>query len=765
MLKNIYYNSENSLKNEKNTNLSSLCDNILSNHDFSLEESDLESALEIVRISVELFIQSNFTGCIPTLMRVEECLGTVGWITDIDARKNLMIDGEELDVNVTFPGLLLLASRTLDKCPPDQLVVLVWRLRVLKLHQQVLDDLTGSLYHKFQSVADQIRVKIDTVACDEEGALLLLEIAQGYIIFRRVKHSKEFMDLSKEKLEINVETTSLLGMRTRWQTKPLPQMLLRIKSGGDKSFPDASGTHGGSILPKLLQLDDDTRLEKIKFLNEEEASIDKLPSVVQCLIAVELHWLEISQPKDNLAEEELQPYIVTLLQQDNGPWCVRITALLANINIEGKNRRTVDRSLKQCEEILKLLRADESSREDFRLLNFFQSGMMPMWQTEIQLGSLMISLGLVKTALDVYLRIQAWDEVISCYTRIELRHKAEEIIRQELEKCPTVKLYCLLGDATDDPQWYEKAWDFSNHRSGRAQRHWGNYFFARKEYSLAIPHFQQSLQINSLQESLWLRLGFAALEVEEWSTAANAYQRYTHLETNVFEAWNNMAKAYVKMGDKMRAHRVLTEALKCNYDMWKVWENFMVVSLDTGHFDDVVNAYGRLLELRTRYEDRQVLDILTASIENHIPDHRGDDSHRLVDRAGKLLAQLCIQHGREGFYWEMAARVTTDKLSKGQKLLKAFTGYTQTNSGWHEDPSMRKKLIVTCLEVSRLSLISLEEMKEDNRTLVISQLASARLAAQNCLRKIPEDPETEAERTELTGNLQIITDHLKILTK
>jgi hypothetical protein len=66
----------------------------------------------------------------------------------------------------------------------------------------------------------------------------------------------------------------------------------------------------------------------------------------------------------------------------------------------------------------------------------------------MQLADLLLSIGLVKNALDNYLELESWEEVIVCYTILELRHKATEIIRQEITKCPTVKLYCLLGDST-----------------------------------------------------------------------------------------------------------------------------------------------------------------------------------------------------------------------------------------------------------------------------------------------------------------------------
>lgn len=60
--------------------------------------------------------------------------------------------------------------------------------------------------------------------------------------------------------------------------------------------------------------------------------------------------------------------------------------------------------------------------------------------------------------------------------------------------------------------------------------------------------------------------------MENWELAAQAYLRYTHLEPNGFESWNNLAKALIKLGDKKRAHKILTEALRCNFNNWKVWK-------------------------------------------------------------------------------------------------------------------------------------------------------------------------------------------------
>lgn len=201
--------------------------------------------------------------------------------------------------------------------------------------------------------------------------------------------------------------------------------------------------------------------------------------------------------------------------------------------------------------------------------------------------------------------------------------QAAEVIQNELKKKETVELYCLLGDALDEKEWYEKAWEFSNHSSGRAQRHLGYYYFSKKQYEEAIPPLEKSIEFNSLQENVWARLGYAAMSLERWELAAKAYRHYTNIEPNGFESWNNLAKAYLNLGDKRRAHKILTESLRCNYDNWKVWENFLVVSVDTGNFEDVLNAHHRLNELKSKYLDKEILYITVNAIYNNTPDADG----------------------------------------------------------------------------------------------------------------------------------------------
>ena len=92
------------------------------------------------------------------------------------------------------------------------------------------------------------------------------------------------------------------------------------------------------------------------------------------------------------------------------------------------------------------------------------------------------------------------------------------------------------------------------------------------------------------------------MELEMWELGAQSYRSYCSFEMDSFEAWNNLAKCYIKLDMKERAWRVLQEALRCDYDGWSIWNNLMVIATDiiTGHLkienEGDINQLDRLLK-------------------------------------------------------------------------------------------------------------------------------------------------------------------------
>ena len=73
------------------------------------------------------------------------------------------------------------------------------------------------------------------------------------------------------------------------------------------------------------------------------------------------------------------------------------------------------------------------------------------------------------------------------------------MIRQQLETRETPLLYCMLGDATDELEHYNKALAMTEGRSARAHRALGMHYYFRKEYGQAVEHLSRSLELNSFQ--------------------------------------------------------------------------------------------------------------------------------------------------------------------------------------------------------------------------------------------------------------------------
>uniref|UniRef100_A0A182YR29 TPR_REGION domain-containing protein n=1 Tax=Anopheles stephensi TaxID=30069 RepID=A0A182YR29_ANOST len=722
-----------------------------------------EDLLHLAIGSLIAFLQYNFLGPRAKDDQREASVETS------NHRAQLKSDGEELNVNVVRADCLLVCKKIFERLinlDEQGLRLRLWYQRYLLVHQRCIDDLTHDLYERFNGNVAMLVATLE----DVDRALkieIYLEILLGFVQFKRITKSEQWLEKLESLSNVALSVEGALGVRTKFQQNPLPQLTLRLQGVSELELPDATQTHGSFQLPAILKLEDEVRLEKVKFVNEQENEDLQLPALVQNMVLAKLYFLYVSQPREQLTLEEIQPYITSLVYQRFGPWATRVAALFLNATIEATHKRTVDRSLRQMEDLIQQF--DASSGETAsstpvadRLPMVFSSWLISYWQMKEKLADVMVSLGMVKGALDIYQEVQSWENVIECHTVLEMRHLAAAVIKELIERNgPTVRLYCMLGDATDDVECYQQAWELSKETSASAQRHWGNYYFVRKDYTAAIGHLRRSIEINCLQERTLLRLGYAALELERWEEAAYAYRLYTSFESHGFEPWNNLAKAYIMLGEKPRAHKVLQEALKCNFSNWKVWENYLLVCIDTKNFVDALNAYERLLELKDRYYDKQVLEIIVRAIVLGEQDADGTACSRLKKKAITMLGHACAQQPTNGYLYELAAELEdTDLLKRCQKLQNAYRGYTQSNSQWAKTPDSCSTVVNLCVELCERSLKAFVDGKSEGARFVAlrSQLSSARLTGQACLRSA--NTEAWPICVEPLGALQSLVDNI-----
>lgn len=160
-----------------------------------------------------------------------------------------------------------------------------WRLRVVCLHQHILDDLASALYEEFKLAAAELRPHLSAFAQLELQALLLLELANGYLQFHRSDLADQVLDELRAHLQVDLKVEGLLGVRTKFQQKPLPQLCLKVEQQStEQTLPTAQLSNAETSLPHLLLLEDDTRLERIRFTEPKDNEVMTLPSVLQALV-------------------------------------------------------------------------------------------------------------------------------------------------------------------------------------------------------------------------------------------------------------------------------------------------------------------------------------------------------------------------------------------------------------------------------------------------------------------------------------------------
>jgi len=179
-------------------------------------------------------------------------------------------------------------------------------------------------------------------------------------------------------------------------------------------------------------------------------------------------------------------------------------ALLIRTRLEAGKTRTVERACLQLQALVDQCPLEEPSASE-RLDHFFAVLMPPTWELERELGERFVSLGLVVSALEIFKRLQLWDDVISCLQMMEKNKEAEEVVIEQLKLNPkSAKFLCLLGDLRSDIKYYEQAWEVSGFRYARAMRSLASYHFKQRNVQSLIIYTNQSSKsaLNAMERHL-----------------------------------------------------------------------------------------------------------------------------------------------------------------------------------------------------------------------------------------------------------------------
>lgn len=536
--------------------------------------------------------------------------------------------------------------------------------------------------------------------------------------------------------------TGALGKRTKWQKEAKTQLLLLARSrdealnqekaytasnskDGDADFEkptDIGHAERGTRdeitsgfkaapaedqdpnMPSTYALNDDTLLEKTQYTplsvegvksESDQKDDEQLPVELRgldpnaqtpltpfdqaTLLALALN-MQNSSADTLLTAEQVSAFVERVLLHPMN-WSVYTMGLLLRSRLEANRTRTIERSVLQLQALLdQMATADSSADERLRL--FFMLDLPSRWGMQAELAQRYLSIGSLRSSLEIYATLQMWEEVVRCLGLLSRDEEAKELVRDllagrkveadevlgrrraevqtsqptevvfaHLGAARAAKLWCLLGDLEPDQAeaHYHQAWETSQGRSAKAARSLGGWAFRRSEFDSAITWFTRALALNPLFSKAWFVLGCAYMRQEKFGEAVAAFRRSTALDEEDAEAWNNLASCYLQLDgvsaqailmgktsvdalpgrlsddqdrpdqdsddeednssslnaaahkpDRMKklAHKALSHALTHKRDSWRVWTNYLVVSVDVGDFLEAAHALGRVVEIR-----------------------------------------------------------------------------------------------------------------------------------------------------------------------
>ncbi|KAF2161111.1 hypothetical protein M409DRAFT_69965 [Zasmidium cellare ATCC 36951] len=584
------------------------------------------------------FVQSNVTGPPLEFQLSELTLpgdGRKGIQKQLLA--GLTVDGIAANKLTPHIELLCLADAVMT-CPAvlKNVKAARWaKLRVSFLHQRLLSEVSSTLqdviYDDLELIQDDFTsYQGDRAALEAE---FVLERATIHIHHGLDKFARSDLDQAAKDRQFDFALTGLLGKRTKYQQNDTSQLVVLAKSH-ESNEPDTSKVGHSAVeaangdeskkRPENIDLNDDTLLESISFSEKpadasttqiqdsdslppslkaidpsNQPQLQPLDSTILLLLASSI---TNTSPANGLTREETLPYATRVLEGGSSNWQVYTQALLVRSRIEGYRSRTIERGLLQLQALVDQVIADttgagSSSKEDAdtatqtttflpkakdgesapvtdRLRYIFPLATPSRWELEAELASRWVQLGGLRSALEIYERLEMWAEAALCWAATEREEKAKRIVRRQLFHAanggPDVsednisedeewngpardpppldapRLYCILGDIDQSVEMYERAWAVSNQHYARAQRSIGRQLFSAGDMLRAAEAYSKSLKVNQLNQQSWFALGCALLELAQFEKAAEAFSRCVQLDETDAEAWSNLAAALLR---------------------------------------------------------------------------------------------------------------------------------------------------------------------------------------------------------------------------
>ncbi|ONK58614.1 uncharacterized protein A4U43_C09F14870 [Asparagus officinalis] len=612
------------------------------------------------------FMQQNVTGPVVVFSRFplsfpQSKMGQAingGGMWDIWARSQLMSVGCGLLGKFThlqyivYGKILLSKAKDLsiqwrDSCLSGTRSISWWLCRLILLQQRILDELSSSLYDLLQVCKKEILNQFGELdyVINYWGSLLyegeaaaivsMAQLEAGILEYKyaRVDSLRLHLERAEEACGMHHSVTGVLGFRTIHQVDPTAQLVLvpntkNQVNGGRQLAKFPQTTSDGSSEDKMNTLPQECSDVLIKpRLVESRGQTDgnsgigndaKLTAIQQAVILAQCLHLQTRGRNDELSKWEMAPYIEAIDSQHQSFYIIRCLSNILRVRWESSRSHTKERAFLMMDKLVEAIKENLPMVAQ-RIQVSFAVYLPTIPALRKEYGELLVSCGMIGEALKTFEDLELWDNLIFCYRLLDKKAAAVDLIKARLVDMPTdPRLWCSLGDVTNNDAYYEKALEVSDNKSARAKRSLARSAYNRGDYETSKILWESALAINSLFQDGWFALGAAALKAGDYEKALDGFTHAVQLDPENGEAWNNIAFLHMRNKKSKPAFIAFKEALKFRRNTWQLWENYSHVAIDIGNFTQALEAIKQVLDLsNNKRVDVELLDVVMRAIEEN----------------------------------------------------------------------------------------------------------------------------------------------------
>ncbi|CAJ1974750.1 unnamed protein product [Sphenostylis stenocarpa] len=363
---------------------------------------------------------------------------------------------------------------------------------------------------------------------------------------------------------------------------------------------------------------------------------------------------------------DMAPYIEAIDSQHLFYFTIRCLCDNLRIRWESSRSRTKERALMMMDNLVKHIY--ESSPSIAERIAFSYAVYMPSIPAlRKEYALLLVRCGLIGEAMKEFEDLELWDNLIYCYSLLEKKASAVELIRKRLSEKPNdPRLWCSLGDTTANDAYYEKALEVSNNRSVRAKCSLARSAYHRGDYMTSKILWESAMSMNSMYPDGWFSFGAAALkydkltgkvlQAQDKEKALDAFTRAVQLDPENGEAWNNIACLLMIKKKSKEAFIAFKEALKFKRNSWRMWETYGLVAVDIGNISQALEAVQMILDMtNNKVVAYELLERITMEVEKRVATNNAPplitdkkpktDQFCIVDSGSECQEQVSVAGG------------------------------------------------------------------------------------------------------------------------